>query len=325
MKKLALIALTACGKFQDPDIVVDLRVLAMSATVPDQVIDVDTSMPPQASEILAQIAPSTICTLMGDPGSDRALRWTLTMCEENDDDRCYDSDPHTVIGSGTMADPDTTVPEPTMCATVQPNGDLFSTLVLALNDNTFKGLDGIGVQIALRVGGADDDPDDDIYASKEIKVTPRIPANRTGNKNPSLDRIDVRPGPDDTTPTMPIALGRCVDQAMPLEVFPGTKVRLSPVETPGSRETYVLPTLTGGSEMFTESLTYQWSGVMGDFSSGNTGGPHDATGNAPPLFTDWTAPDASDLDGPTDITLWIVQRDERLGVAWYETCLRVVP
>ena len=325
-RSLALVALVAaCGKFQDPDIVVDLRVLAMTASIPDQVIDVDPTMPPQASAILAQIAPVAVCALMGDPAKDRALRWTMTLCEENSDSRCFVDDPHTVLGSGTIADPDTTMPEPTMCATVQANGDLFSILVLALKDDTFKGLDGIAYQVALRVGAVDDDPIDDIFASKEVKVSPRIPTNRIGNKNPTLDRIDERPGPDDTTPTLPIALGRCVDQPTPLEVFPETKVRLTPIETDGARETYVVPTLSGGSATFTESLTYQWSAGMGSFSKGDTGGPRDLTGDSPALFTDWKAPAAKDLDGPTDITLWIVQRDERFGATWYETCIRVVP
>ena len=44
-----------------------------------------------------------------------------------------------------------------------------------------------------------------------------------------------------------------------------------------------------------------------------------------PLFTEYRAPRAEDLDGPTDIPLWIVQRDERLGTAWFESCIRVVP
>ena len=34
---------------------------------------------------------------------------------------------------------------------------------------------------------------------------------------------------------------------------------------------------------------------------------------------------AGDLDGPTDVSLWIIQRDERLGVQWYESCIRVAP
>jgi hypothetical protein len=47
----------------------------------------------------------------------------------------------------------------------------------------------------------------------------------------------------------------------------------------------------------------------------------------------WLLPDPSaqrgetarDLDGPTDVSLWIIQRDERLGVHAYEACVHVTP
>ena len=69
-----------------------------------------------------------------------------------------------------------------------------------------------------------------------------------------------------------------------------------------------------------------WLATAGGFSSGSTGGPRDvATGDPAPLFTDYRAPAAEDLTGPTDIQLWIVERDERLGAVWYESCVRVVP
>ncbi len=40
-RALLLLGLAACGKFQDPNIVVDLRVIGMTASLPEQVIDVD--------------------------------------------------------------------------------------------------------------------------------------------------------------------------------------------------------------------------------------------------------------------------------------------
>jgi hypothetical protein len=137
-----------------------------------------------------------------------------------------------------------------------------------------------------------------------------------------LTRIDASV---DGAAAEPLPLGRCVDQSAPIVVPPGKKMRLTPVEPPGVRETYVIPTLDGGTATFTESLTYQWSAGHGSFSDGATGGPRDRFGNTPPLWTDWKAPPASDLHGMTDIPIWIVQRDERLGVHWYESCARVMP
>jgi hypothetical protein len=78
-------------------------------------------------------------------------------------------------------------------------------------------------------------------------------------------------------------------------------------------------------EQFTESLTYQWLASAGDIDGGS-GGPRDpTTGNPAPLFSDFRAPPADELLGPTDISIWVVQRDERLGARWYETCVRVIP
>ena len=126
-----------------------------------------------------------------------------------------------------------------------------------------------------------------------------------------------------------LPLGRCAekssDELDQIAIPPNTKVNLNPKELPGARETYVVPTLDGGSDTFTESLTYQWAGNGGGFSRGSTGGPHDAFGNSAPLDTDWTSPKAEKLTGPTDFTIWVVQRDERLGVAWFEYCIRVTP
>ena len=50
-----------------------------------------------------------------------------------------------------------------------------------------------------------------------------------------------------------------------------------------------------------------------------------------PSSSDYKSPAASDLKSPTgaggaeDVSLWIIQRDERLGVHWYESCIRVMP
>jgi len=75
--------------------------------------------------------------------------------------------------------------------------------------------------------------------------------------------------------------------------------------------------------MFTESLTYQWVADGGGISRGSTGGPKDPFGNDAPTDSDWTAP--SDVTVPTDFTIWVIQRDERLGGHWYSMCAHVTP
>lgn len=312
----------ACGKFQDPNVVVDLRVIAMTASVPEQVIDVDLKNPPPPSQLLPQLVPSEVCALVADPGFDRRLRWSMTMCPQTSDDRCDTGDPQVVVDSGTIGDPDLAMPEPAMCATVQPDANLIAVVLASLRSDPLHGLQGVQYEVLLRVGGEDADPALDVYAGKALQLAARVPPQRTANTNPSLAELDASVAGG---PPAAIALGRCVDQASPLVVAPGTKVRLTPVEPPGVRETYVIPTLDGGYETFTESLTYQWTAAAGKFSDGMTGGPRDTFGNEPPLFTDWTAPKAKDVHGPTDVPIWLVQRDERLGAHWYETCVRVMP
>lgn len=314
--------LAGCGSFQDPNIVVDLRVLALTAEPAEQMLDVDLSKPPDPAALLAQLVPTEVCALVADPGADRRLLWSMTMCPLTTDERCDDDRPQVAIGGGLLDDPDTTVPEPRLCATVAPDGNLLGVLLDVLNDDSLHGLGGVDYEVQLRVGGENGNRDLDQYASKTLRVSPRIPAERTANRNPSLDGITAALG---DAPPVALPLGRCAENAAPFALAPGTKLRLAPVEAPGARELYVVPTLDGRSESFTESLTYQWVASAGGYSSGSTGGPRDLSGNPAPLFTDYRSPRASDLMGPTDVSLWIIQRDERLGVRWYESCIRVTP
>jgi hypothetical protein len=312
-----LLALAACGSFEDPDIVLDFRVLAMRADIPEQVVDVDITQPPNAGDILAQLVDTKVCALLSDRNFDRDLRWSAQLCDLTNDDRCPED--AAVLGSGIWSDPDTTNPD--LCITVPANGNLIGVALDYLAGDQLQGLGGIYYGVSLRVGGVGANPDRDLFAAKSLRLNPRIPAELKANNNPSLDGLTVTVNDVE----QPLALGRCRDQASPLVVAPSDQIRLTPVETMGAREDYVVPTVSGGSRMFTESLTYQWLATAGNYSSGRTGGPRDAFGNPALLYTDWTAPRAKDLDAPTDVEIWVIQRDERLGLQWYESCVRVMP
>jgi hypothetical protein len=272
-------------------------------------------------DLLDQLVPSEMCALVADPGHERRLRWSMTLCVLDGDLRC-DSEAEVVLASGVVPDPDTAQPAPRMCATVMPDGNLLGVLLEAVDGDTLRGLGGIDYGISLRVGGEDEDRDRDLFAGKHLRVAPRIPAGRRANANPTLQNIAA--GIEGGAP-FPLPLGRCVDQPAPTELRAGQTMRMTPMEPEGVREVYVVPRLDGEEQSFTESLTYQWLAGAGSFSSGSTGGPRDVAGNPAPLFTDYRAPSAKGLTGPTDVPLWVVQRDERLGAAWYESCVRVVP
>jgi len=317
----ALAGAAGCGRFQDPNIVVDLRVIAMSASPPDQLVDVDLTQPVTPASLLAELVPTQVCALVADPGLERRLLWSLTLCSLTSGDRC-DEDNQVVIGTGLLDDPEETTPEPTLCATVNPDGNLLAILLGLLEGDPLHGLGGLDYGVVLRIGGEDANRDLDQYAAKTVRVAPRIPMAATANENPRIDHVDAAIG--DAAPVA-LPLLRCLDTPAPLEVPPATKVRMTPIEPDGVREVYVVPTLDGKSQTFTESLTYQWVASAGGFSSGSTGGPRDVAGNPAPLFSDYKSPSADDLQGPTDVSIWIVQRDERFGVHWYESCIHVTP
>jgi hypothetical protein len=317
---IAAATLSACGSFENPEVVLDFRVLAMSATLPEQVIDIDIENPQMPAELLEQMEPADVCVLVVDPLFERRLTWQMSVCVLDNDERCTGQTQYS-IGSGVWDDPDLTAAPPSMCARVEPDGNLLAVALAYFNEDQFRGIGGIYYGVSLRVGGEGEDPADDLYAAKNLRLMPRIPADVQANHNPYFDHLDATL-PDAEPIVLPF--GRCVDQAAPVEVAPDTRVRLTPVEPDGVREVYVVPTTDGTSRTFTESLTYQWLATAGNFTAGRTGGPRDAFGNPAPLFTDWVAPDAEDLEGTTDVDLWIIQRDERLGLRWYQSCVRVV-
>lgn len=315
----ALGGLAGCTEFEDPTIVADMRPLAMTAVPPEQLVTLDPSNPPAPIELLMQLVPTRVCALVADPEAQRRVRYEFRICTDALGDRC--GDPQVVVASGVIDDPDTTSPAPELCATIDPDGNLLGVLVEILENDAFSGLGGIDYNVVLRFGGEGADPALDQFASKHVRVAPRIPVARTPNMNPSLRRLEAEI--DDNGNERPLDIGRCVDQPSPLTVMRGQRVNISPIETDEAREPYLTPTLDGRGAMFVESLTYQWLTRAGGFSSASTGGPRDPFGNVQPIDTEWRAP--LDLRETTDVDIYVVQRDERLGATWYTTCVRVVP
>jgi hypothetical protein len=322
---MVLVAASGCGSFEDPDIVLDFRVLALTASVPEQVVDIDITNPMPPPDLLQQLVPSEICTLISDKDFDRRLRWSMRVCNLTSDERCPESGggAGAMFGSGIWDDPDLTPTPARMCATVPVDGNLIGVLLESYENDPYRGLGGVYYGVSLVVGGEDADPALDLYAAKTLRVQPRIPPNLQPNNNPSLHSVEIRLAEDQNF--QPLSLTRCIDQIDPLVVTPGQRVRFQPIEPDGAREQYVVPTLDGMSRTFTESPTYQWLSTAGNYAGGSTGGTRDPFGNPAPLFTDWTAPAAKDVNGPTDVSFWFIQRDERLGLAWYESCVRVTP
>jgi hypothetical protein len=314
-------ALGACGDFEDPAIVLDLRVLAVTATPPEYVIELDPMNPPDPADVM--LDPFTVKALVADPDFDRPLAWSMTMCAqqvtEGGDGRCPPRRPQVVIGSGVVDDPDTgAMPYPTQA--FAPDASTFVLLQDAIENDPLGGFSGIDLQIQLSIAPEGESLETtNTVAAKRVRFAAKIPIERVANNNPTLDGVEVDRG--DPTLAVPLAPGRCVEQAAPIEVAPGETLHLNPLEPPGVREDYVVPTLDGGSRMFTENISYQWLAGAGSFSAPTTGGERDPFGNDPPLDTEWTA--ADDAMPGALIPLWVVARDERLGGVWFESCVRI--
>jgi hypothetical protein len=304
---LPAVLLAACDAgFADPTIVVDLRVLSITAEPAEVVADFDPANPEDV-----ELPPVELEVLVADPEFERRLEFIMTACPPTDTLRCDDPEaPFINIGSGSIDDPDGP-------AAVMPRGTLqMNPVVLreALRADDLAGFGGIGVQIEIVIFPAGEGLERAIYASKKVVYAPRIPEDRVANANPRFTALLL----DETAVELP--RGRCADGGTPLVVAPGDEVILEPEEANAIRETYVLPTFDGGTRQITENIRYSWFASAGSFSSGSTGGPTDFFGNVPPLDTTWRAP-REGVTGP--VRLWLVQRDERGGAYWEERCIVV--
>jgi hypothetical protein len=310
----ALLVLASCATFEDPTVVVDLRVIGMTATPAEQVVDVDVST--TILDLQEKLESSFVCAFMAEPGRAGPLRWSMTACLI-DNGACDPTRPSFAIGAGETADPESS-PDP-ICAPVNPNADLLALLADSYASDPFKGLDGIPYAIELRVGAPDADPALDQTASKELRVRPRLPEDRTPNHNPTLASVGLIR--EDHTGIHAV-LSHCAEDIPHSQIPSGVAIHLSVDELPTTREMYSAGTLMGTFETFEETIGYQWLTTAGNLSFGETGGPRDFAGNTPPTGNNWRAPV---VDHPTDVQLWLIQRDERGGNSVYPICIEVVP
>ncbi|HTJ47168.1 MAG TPA: hypothetical protein VL463_33935 [Kofleriaceae bacterium] len=322
MKKILLLSLLlgACGKFEDPTIVIDLRVLGMVAYPPEQLVPYDPNNPPDPSTI--HLEHVYIGALVADPGASRALEYTMTACPPASGDRCDPSEPSVVIGGGTIEDPDETGQQPD--AIMEPSPQLFAVIEQAAKDDPLKGFSGIDIMIEMRVNPHGATEEQAVYGTKGVRFGAQVPADRTPNQNPSAT-FEIRSEPDDGNAPRTLSNAPCAARAdvQPMDLAAGESLRFQPMEPPGARETYVVPTFDGGSLTLTENLSYAWfTGEGGSWDSGSTGGPRDAFGNDPPLSNVFTA---DRVTTERFVPIYIVQRDERLGQMFYVDCLRIHP
>lgn len=329
---IAAVLASACATFEDPTIVLDTRMIAMTARIPEHVLDLDLAHPPGPTELLAQLnrdGPQVVCGVVADPGPVRGLRWSMTACALDDDHRCDPQRPRVPLESGRLADPEAARSElpgytgGMACTSFEYDDKLLALLVEMLREDPAGAIGGLDYAVELRMGAEGKSIEEDLFAVKQIRIAPRIPVTRQANKNPEIVEMQIAINYGGGFPNR---AKHCADppgdNSFNIEVDAGDVVTLYPVEGEGAREKYVVPTLDGQFEKFTENMTYQWLTTAGSFSDDITGGPPDIFGNVTLLGTDWTAPQVSVV---TEFPVWVIQRDERLGASVQEVCIRVSP
>jgi hypothetical protein len=311
MKRLAPLLLASCTTFEDPTLVIDLRVLAMTAEPPEQIVDIDLAAPDVVG-VIDQLQPSIVCATVADPVRAGALRWSMRACLF-DNGRCDPTRPSFEIANGEAPDPETSLSP--ICAPIVPSLDLVTILADAFENDPFRGAAGLTYTVELEIRAADAPDDQAIFASKELHVTARFPEDRVANHNPTLAEVQMlTPGID-----VPL-LVRCLAKASRPQFRPRQDVLVFPVEVGDTRENYPVAGLDGSFQRFDESITYQWFTTAGSLADEFTGGPKDLLGNEAQLGTHWIAPDVS---VNLEVQLWMVQRDERGGVSVYPFCADV--
>ncbi|WP_428263313.1 hypothetical protein [Haliangium sp.] len=336
---LASAAGASCGNFELPSLVLDLRILGMISEPPEVIVPLT---PDSDLGDLPRVDVS-VCALVSDPNADRRLSYRMTACWPTESLRCDDPARAAFPLAGTAAEPWVSIDDPEqasgpdggpveVCGLLRANSVLPALLLdqievagsLEAVAAEAAGAGGnIDVQVELAVRGADEDEELAQYGSKRARFGLPLPPERVANQNPGMDDL-MATVEDAAAVSAPVA--RCGDSSAPLEVRAGEVVEFEPVEAEGAREDYLVPTFDGGARMFTENLRYAWFATRGGWQREVSGGPRDFAGNEPPLSSEWTAPANPDVVGDgLEVRIWVVQRDERGGQSWRETCVRVLP
>lgn len=342
---LACLAGAGCGNFEVQSVVLDLRILSMTVSPPEVVVPLEAAQDPMnLPEVSVQV-----CALIADPADSRDIEYRMTACWPTEESyRCDEPGRAEVLLTGPPNEPFAVAPDPEesdepvqVCATLSSNVVLPALIldqveVQGSYEDVAAQVIGNGgnldVQVELAVRGVGQGPEDLQYGSKRVRYALPLPEDRVANNNPAIQAlyatVDPDDGPDDGPDEEGVEMpqGRCIDVAAPLVVAPGTEIEFEPVAAEGSREEYEVLTFDGRTRMFTENLVYTWYATYNVWEPEQTGGPKDPAGNDPDIKSVWTAPRNRDTIGDgLDVPIWVVQRDERGGQSWFESCVRVVP
>jgi hypothetical protein len=156
------------------------------------------------------------------------------------------------------------------------------------------------------------------------------PTSQTPNTNPELSGIGFFSRRDDGIPA-----GDYGDGTVPTISIATDALFAQPAYPPEAVEHYFLRVNNASTNMvetqcFEELLTFQF------FASSGTFDPAERTSHLSPLLTlpanqhvpidsKWKPPKPEELPADGNVTVWVVSRDERAGVAWLSRTFKVTP
>jgi hypothetical protein len=303
----ALAVAAACsGNLDTPDRVHDLRLLAVRADPPEEVIAVISLpdggvFPALVDGGLPSLAPVGLTVLIADPdGGGRSVSWQMSVCAALDNDaggRCTtDSPGYSMIGTGAIVVQDVGA-EPT--ATFQPD---FGFLATALANDPYHGFGGLQVPVEVDISAGDES----VAGIKRVVFTLASGELPAPNQNPGLLGVTLNDAGWD--PDAGVTLSGTVSKGNKTS---GTNT-VAPVPDPSLIETYTRPTFQGGTVTLTESWRYDFYTTGGTFGPASTGGARTGQTDVD-ITSNWT-PLAGEVSGP--VVVWIVVTDGRGGETW---------
>jgi hypothetical protein len=237
-----------------------------------------------------------LAALVADPREPaRTIAYEWLACGLTDDLRCAHADYSARLGDGTAALGD-------LGATLHVTPDL---LAAARELDTYRGFGGVSLVGELVLGGG---TDEELHAIKQVTAWVGLPPRTSPNANPSpppLLHDEVDWPPDEI-----------------LEVAVGAEVSIEPSSPPEDAEHYSVYRFDLGIEELDEYLDFDFFASDGVWTRNGSGGPPDPLATETTLASVWTAP----AEPPAgDVTIWVVVRDGRGGLAWAERRVHVTP
>lgn len=303
----ALLGLTACSyDFERSSEVSDRRILAIQVEPPELVGG--AALPDSVQARALVVDPSA-------PEAVTEVSWWACMVADlasgSSDSRCPEGDATVLLGSAEAP-----------LSSISRHIPLPEDVVGLLN----SGLDvpSPQIQVQLKVGSEAGD----LYAIKEVVVTPRLREGQEPNRNPVLQRLTLNG--EEWLPDVPRTLkyGECPEEdkkEVPAEDGTGTLVKvcehdIEPFFDEAEAQYYLDRGLSGELEQQRERLRFNWFSDTGSFRQGRTD-QYDSRDPSP----DNVGPKAEWREPTTKVeraTVWVVVRDGRGGTSWERRELR---